>query len=131
MFGMGADPQSCSYPASDGLNPSGWNDEAVVNRVCGEFQPTASEVGAPFSEPVPIDRVRGECLYVGAGTIYPSQCDPCGIGEGDGGIGSVSVEWALGIDGEGEPALASEGGGIVLFWCKRGSGQKEISTIRF
>jgi hypothetical protein len=36
--------------------------------------------------------------------------------------GSVSVEWALGVDGEGEPALASKGGGIVLFWCERGSG---------
>jgi len=131
LFRMGADPQSCSYPPADGFYPSCRDDEAVVNRVCGEFQLAASEVGTPFPEPVPIDRVRGACLFVGTGTVYPSQCDPCGSGEGAGGIGSVQVEWALGVDGEGEPALASEGGGIVLFWCKRGGGQKEISTIRF
>ena len=131
MFRMGADPQSCSCPPADRSYHSCRVDEAVANRVCGEFQPAASEVGTPFSEPVPIDRVRGECLFVGIGTVYPSQCDPCGSSEGNGRIGSVSVEWTLGVDGEREPTVASEGGGIVLFWGERGSGQKEVSAIRF
>ena len=69
---MGADSQSCSYPPADGFYPSCWDDEAVVNRVCGEFQPTASEVGAPFSESVPIDRVRGEAFVRENGDLEKS-----------------------------------------------------------
>jgi hypothetical protein len=53
------------------------------------------------------------------------------MSEGCGGIGAILVEWAFGVDGEGEPAVASEGGGAVLLWQERRSSKKEISAIRF
>lgn len=41
------------------------------------------------------------------------------------------MEWALGVDGSGEEAVASEGGGIVLLRQEGKSGPEEISAICF
>ena len=57
MFRMGLDSQSCAYPPSNRPYSPSEDDEAAVNRVCGQFQPAPSEVGSSFSEPLSINRM--------------------------------------------------------------------------